>query len=184
MRILEATLGAADPAGLGAWYAATLGVSTPAFAAGFGGSHHFAFHVGDLEPWKVPLDATREYDFADWGGARAVYFRDPAGNVAELIARPTPQPELTLAEVGLPVKDVGAAVGALERQLGLALYDGDRETFAAVGDDDGLLIVVREGRNWFPLDVPTSASPVSVTISSAVTGELVVPGSAHRVVSR
>ena len=62
--------------------------AAPTFVHGDATPHHFAFHVADLEPWKQRLDVSEEHDFSSWGGARAVYFRDPEENVVELIARP------------------------------------------------------------------------------------------------
>src|SRR5919197_5608971 len=138
MRIVEARLPAADPDALSAWYAENVGTA-PSFVAGEASPHHFAFHVAELEPWKQRLDAGEEHDFSSWGGARAVYFRDPEENVVELIARPRARPELSLAEVGLPVDDVAAAVDILDRELGLQPYDDWDASFAPLGDDDGLL---------------------------------------------
>jgi catechol-2,3-dioxygenase len=181
MRIVEARVPAADPDALTAWYADTLGTG-PSVVAGPSSPHHFAFHVADLEPWKERLDVGEEHDFSSWGGARAVYFRDPAQNVVELIARPRARPELSLAEVGLPVEDVPAAVAALQDQLELPAYDDGDESFAALGDDDGLLIVVRVGRGWFPVGVPSGSAPIEVRITGAASGEVEVPGSRHRVV--
>lgn len=154
MRIVDARFPASDPDALATWYTETVGAG-PSFVPGETTPHHFAFHVADLEPWKARLDVTEEYDFSSWGGARAVYFRDPEENVVELIARPQARPELALAEVGLPVEDVAVAVDTLERGLGLQPYDDWDETFAPLGDDDGLLIVVRAGRAWFPVGVPS-----------------------------
>jgi catechol 2,3-dioxygenase-like lactoylglutathione lyase family enzyme len=181
VRIVEARFPASDPGALAAWYAETLGAA-PTFVAGETSPHHFAFHVGDLEPWKQRLDVGDEHDFASWGGARAVYFRDPEENVVELIARPQARPELALAEVGLPVEDVAAAVDVLERELGLHPYDEWDDSFAPLGDDDGLLIVVRVGRGWFPVGVPSGTAPVEVTIAGALTGSVELPGSRHRVI--
>jgi catechol 2,3-dioxygenase-like lactoylglutathione lyase family enzyme len=180
VRIVQATFPASDPRALAAWYVETLGVA-PAFVSGETSPHHFAFHVADLEPWKRRLDVSEEHDFSSWGGARAVYFRDPEDNVVELIARSHARPELALAEVGLPVDDVAAAVDALERELGLRPYrDGD-DSFAPLGDDDGLLIVVRVGRGWFPVGVPSGKAPVEVTVAGVRAGELALPGSRHRI---
>jgi len=180
VRIVEATFPASDPGALAAWYAETLGAA-PSFVDGETTPHHFAFHVADLEPWKRRLDVSEEHDFSSWGGARAVYFRDPQENVVELIARPQVRPELALAEVGLPVDDVPAAVEALERELGLRPYDDWDENFAPLGDDDGLLIVVRVGRGWFPVGVPSGTAPVEVTVAGTRTAEVDLPGSRHRV---
>jgi hypothetical protein len=181
MRILAAVFGAADPDRLSKWYATSLGAG-PAFVGGDTTPHHFAFHTASLEPWRQRLDVTEEHDFSGWDGARAVYFRDPEENVVELLARPNPRPELTLAEVGLPVEDVPRAVAAL-LELGIEPYREPGEEFAPLGDADGLLIVVRTGRGWFPYDVPAGPAPVEVTVEGVRSGELAVPGSDHRVVS-
>jgi catechol-2,3-dioxygenase len=181
MRIVDARFPASDPEALVAWYAETLGAG-PSFVAGETSPHHLAFHVADLEPWKQRLDVGEEHDFSSWGGAHGVYFRDPEQNVVELIARPQARPELSLAEVGLPVEDVPAAVAALQDQLELPAYDDGDESFAPLGDDDGLLIVVRVGRGWFPVGVPSGSAPIEVRITGAASGEVEVPGSRHRVV--
>jgi catechol 2,3-dioxygenase-like lactoylglutathione lyase family enzyme len=181
MRIVESRLTASDPDALWAWYEEHLGTS-PTFVPGPATPHHFAFHVADLEPWQQRLDVGEEHDFSSWGGARAVYFRDPEQNVVELIARPQARPELSLAEVGLPVDDVPAAVEALQHELELPTYDDWDESFAPLGDDDGLLIVVRVGRGWFPVGVPSGSAPIEVRITGAGSGEVGVPGSRHRVI--
>jgi len=181
LRIVAASFPAADPDGLAAWYDDALG-ARPSFVPGEPTPHHFAFHVADLEPWKQRLDVTEEHDFSSWGGARSVYLRDPEENVVELIARPQPWPELSLAEVGLPVEDVGAAVESLQT-LGIPIYDEWSDSFAPLGDDEGLLIVVRVGRGWFPVDVPSGNAPIRVTIAGVPPGEVALPGSAHRVVA-
>jgi hypothetical protein len=181
MRIVEAVFHAADPDGLRAWYDENIGAA-PSFVRGETEPHHFAFHTASLEPWRRRLDVTDEHDFTSWDGARAVYFRDPEQNVGELLARPDPRPELALAEVGLPVDDVPAAVAALA-ELGIEPYRDWDESFAPLGDADGLLIVVRTGRCWFPYDVPAAAAPIEVTVAGMTPGEVAVPGSRHRVVS-
>ena len=111
-----------------------------------------------------------------------MYFRDPERNVVELLARPEPRPELTLAEVGLPVEDVPRAVDALA-ELGIDPYRDWDEAFAPLGDADGLLILVRTGRGWLPYDVPAGTAPVEVSVEGVMPGEIAVPGSGHRVVS-
>jgi hypothetical protein len=193
VQLLGATLPSSDPGRLTRWYAELLGSTElpVSFVAGDATHHHFALHVRDLESWRnrlqVPLirrkDGSHEFDFSNWGGARAIYFVDPEENVAELIARPEPRAELSLAEVGLPVDDVGAAVEALERELGLHHYDGDRKTFSAVGDDDGLLILVDVGRGWFPPRIPAGRAPIAVTIAGGPSRSLELPGGDHVVAS-
>ncbi len=181
MKIIEAVFTAADPDGLRAWYDNEVGAG-PSFVRGAASLHHFAFHTASLEPWQQRLDVTEEHDFSGWDRARAVYFRDPEENVVELLARQEPRPELALAEVGLPVEDVHAAVATLA-ELGLEPYRDWDENFAPLGNADGLLIVVPSGRGWLPYDVPSGTAPVEVTVEGVKPGEIAVPGSGHRVVS-
>jgi hypothetical protein len=181
MRIVDAVFPAADPERLRAWHTEHVGAA-PSFVRGESAPHHFAFHTASLEPWRARLKVTEEHDFSAWDGARAIYFRDPEGNVGELLARPEPRPELALAEVGLPVEDVPAAVAALA-ELGIEPYRAGDETFSPLGTADGLLIVVRIGRGWFPFDVPAGDGSIEVTLTGVKVGEIAVPGSGHRVVS-
>jgi hypothetical protein len=181
MRIAEAVLPAAHPDRLRAWYEENLGAA-PSFVRGDATPHHVAFHTAALEPWRQRLDVSEEHDFSAWDGARSVYFRDPEENVAELITRPEQRPELAIAEVGLPVEDVAGAVRALA-ELGIEPYRDWDETFAPLGDADGLLIVVRTGRDWFPYDIPAGAAAIEVRVEGVAPGEVAVPGSRHRVVS-
>lgn len=114
-----------------------------------------------------------EFEFPDWN-ARSVYFYDPAGNIVEFIARPgdlaadgepfTPSDLTGVCEAGLAVPDVPAAVSRLTGELGLRAYGGTgSETFMAVGDESGQLIVVRRGREWYPdTGVAAAIQPISV----------------------
>jgi hypothetical protein len=181
VNIVDATFPAADPERLRAWYDTNVGAA-PSFVRGEATPHHFAFHTASLEPWQQRLDVSEEHDFSGWDGARAIYFRDPEDNIAELLARPDPRPELAIAEVGLPVDDVPSAVEALA-ELGIEPYRDWDATFAPLGTVDGLLILVRTGRGWFPYEVPAGSAAIEVTVEGVRPGEVAVPGSGHRVVS-
>jgi catechol 2,3-dioxygenase-like lactoylglutathione lyase family enzyme len=97
----------------------------------------------------------------DWN-AESTYFESPDGTVLELIARRRrperlgraafgPQHLLGLSEVGVPVPSVAEARRRLTRGPGLAAFGGPgSETFGAVGDDEGLLVLVAPERPWFP----------------------------------
>ena len=74
----------------------------------------------------------------------------------------------------MPVEDVPAAVRALQQEFGLPAYDDWDESFAPLGDDAGLLIVVRVGRGWFPVGVPAGAAPIHVTLAGAGRGKMTV----------
>lgn len=142
------------------------GASPPA------GPHHLAFTVptGKLAAGKAWLRGrvsllTRggEDEFeatASWN-ACSVYFGGPEDSVLELIDRRDlnnpaagafSSPDLLcVSEVGVAVPDVRAVADRLRAEAGLAAYgDEPGESFAAVGDVHGLLILVTPGRAWFP----------------------------------
>lgn len=140
--------------------------------AGFQGVYHFAFDIPENQidaarEWldaRVPIarGATRNTDivhFPNWN-AHSLYFFDPAGSILELIARHN-QPNasthpfsvgslLSISEIGLVTDDVSQTRAELHAALGLEVYNGPAgDEFAAVGDELGLLIVVKRGRIWF-----------------------------------
>jgi catechol-2,3-dioxygenase len=147
--------------------------------------YDFAFDVprnkfAEAKAWltgRVDLlerDGRDEFEFSSWN-ATAVYFRDPAGNVVELIARRNlpndsgmpfgPDGLSRVSEVGGVVEDVPAAVRGLERDLGLEVWNEPSEEFTAVGDETGLLVVVKTGRPWFPTGEAARPHPVVVVAS-------------------
>lgn len=134
-------------------------------------TYHFAFNIPENQieagaQWLeqfVPLLTLNDqkiFNFVSWNG-HSVYFFDPAGNIGELIARHglsnASEAEfgahswLNVSEVGLVTTDVRAIVAQLQADLDLPVYDGEgSDSFTAVGDEAGLLIVVSAGRIWYP----------------------------------
>jgi len=219
VRILAARFPVNDPAAPRPFYTDTLGLPllderadrfsvrvgatrlTFVAAPGSSAVHHFAFNIPrDALPaakaWlttRVPLltqDDEDEFDFLSWR-ARAIYCRDPAGNILELIARQASPGAgtisfnaaqlLSVSEVGLPVGDVPATVAALGRDLALPPYQDGGDTFAPVGDEEGLLIVVRAGRHWFPTADAADATPIAVTLAGDRARDYPLPGTPHTV---
>lgn len=100
------------------------------------------------------------FDHSGWN-AHSIYFKDPDGNILELIARHN-QPNasqadfsvsslLSISEFGLAVEDVPAAVQTLSAALAESVYDGaGSQEFTALGNELGLMILVRRGRIWMP----------------------------------
>lgn len=148
--------------------------------------YHFAFDVPrnrlrEAKAWlaeRVDLleqDGRDEFEIPSWN-ATAAYFRDPAGNVAEFIARRNlrndsgmsfdPGVLLRVSEVGVVVEDVPAAVRGLERDLGLEVWNEPNEVFTTMGDEMGLLIVVKSGRPWFPTGEAAGPHPIVVVARS------------------
>lgn len=146
------------------------------------GPYHFAFNIAfdqvdAAKDWltrRVPALADRDgrSDFRNEPFAsHAIYFKDADGNIGEFIGRQrrplSDGPGFdaatgvhAISEVGVAVPAVPAAHAAYTAQLGPSRYGVNADgVFAAVGDDDGMLIVVREGRLWFP-DTGIPANPV------------------------
>ncbi|THF88006.1 hypothetical protein E7T09_01925 [Deinococcus sp. KSM4-11] len=98
-----------------------------------------------------------------------VYFDDPAGNLLEFIARHDlpndhtepfgPESVLHVSELGLVVPDVTLAVHDLGERFGLRPFNGQSPTFTAIGEHDGMLIVVPHGRGWIPVARPALPAP-------------------------
>jgi len=121
--------------------------------------------------------------------SRSVYFEGPDHQLLELIERRDLEsgarrvgagdgtgtdtgsdsdagvPLVSVSEVGVPVPDVLGAASAL-RRAGLEPYaNPPGESFAAVGDVDGLVILVSPDRRWFPTgDRSPSSAPVVIDV--------------------
>jgi catechol 2,3-dioxygenase-like lactoylglutathione lyase family enzyme len=159
-------------------------------------TYHVAFEVPPnqftaAKAWlaeRVPLlreDGEDEFDWDFWA-ARAVYALDPAKNIIELIAfrgndvaldAPfTAASLLGVAEVGLPVPDVPAAVAALEREFGIGLWDRTEIVpgrISPVGERRSTFIVVPLGRSWHPPGTGTAAAyPLEVILGGVGDGVL------------
>lgn len=150
-------------------------------------AYHFAFNIPEnrfdrAKEWiaqRLPLitSSTGEdsFHFDNWN-AHACYFRDPAGNILEFIARhdltnasDLPFDErsiLYISEIGVATDDVKNTVDLLQG-MGIPIYDGEgSDTFTAVGDEHGLIIVVKRGRVWFPdTGTPAGIHPLRAVVS-------------------
>jgi catechol-2,3-dioxygenase len=151
--------------------------------------YHFAFNIPENKinraaEWMaeramlLPHRETGEpvTHWEHWN-AHAIYFEDPAGNIVEFIARHTldnrsrggfdPGDILYASEIGMVVPDVPTAAQTIASQLGVEMYGAVNEAFAAVGDENGLFILVTEGRAWWPTQARLAqAFPEQVVVSS------------------
>lgn len=140
-------------------------------------SYHFAFNIPknqieDAAAWvaerfqliKGPENETIA-DFVSWN-AKAVYFYDNNGNILEFIARfdldtASEQPFsassiLSISEIGI-VTDAPIAYArqlAEKEKLPYFSKSSESEAFVVLGDDNGLLIIVKNHRNWYPTQQP------------------------------
>ncbi|MDQ7037374.1 MAG: hypothetical protein Q9P01_21785 [Anaerolineae bacterium] len=76
---------------------------------------------------------------------------------------------IRVSEVGIVSPHVIETVSALRKRACIKGWRGaGSETFTAVGDEEGLLIVVREGRPWRPThDVFSMITPLEIVIEGA-----------------
>ncbi len=114
-------------------------------------------------------------DFVNWH-AKSVYFYDPAGNILELIARfdlhnETNEPFsskhfLSVSEMGIVCKDeeLNETTEDLLNKYQLSYFakQPPLPQFKAVGDDEGLFIIVPDKRNWFPTSIASSIFPMKI----------------------
>ncbi|MCC9020217.1 VOC family protein [Flavobacterium lipolyticum] len=155
----------------------------------FNSIYHFAFNIPQNKlqeaiQWvtnKVDLivieDATVIANFENWN-ANAVYFYDNNGNILEFIVRydlNNAQTEpfsslsiLNISEIGIVNENPLVLANQLITQHGLEFFskNDNSELFAAVGDDQGLLIMVRPNRNWYPTQIPSTSNTTEIYIEN------------------
>ncbi|WP_314101148.1 VOC family protein [uncultured Stenotrophomonas sp.] len=127
------------------------------------------------------------FTFGDRWESESIYYDGPDGLILELIGRrrlPASArsgafhgSELTcVSEVGLPTVDVGVLTARAEAALGVQPLTPPTPHFAALGDDEGLLIVVDATRHWFPEQkVLPNARGIDVTLGGVAAGALKDP---------
>ena len=150
--------------------------------------YHFAFNIPagqeeEARQWLarrtdlLSFQGQQIIDFSAWE-AYAMYFRDPMGNIVEFIARRPlglspkrpfgPVAIAGLSELGMAVHDIAPVLQKLGQHYGLAQFDGNVESFCAVGDHEGLFIVVNQAqKEWFPAGIPAKVAPLACTFTLA-----------------
>jgi catechol 2,3-dioxygenase-like lactoylglutathione lyase family enzyme len=143
--------------------------------------YHFAFNIPTNKVYEAhkwledrvdtlpePESGNEIIHFVDWN-AHAVYFKDPAGNIVEFIARHdldnttthhfSVRDVLSISEIGVPSKNVLQNFEKLHDHLWLQRYSGDFEKFCAAGDEEGLVILTNMDRDWYPTDIKSESCP-------------------------
>lgn len=156
--------------------------------------YHFAFNIPEnkilkAREWQLKrttLSATPSQlvderypkdirHFQHWN-AHSVFFWDPAGNLVEYIARHdlnnsaegdfSSKDILCASEIAFIVDDADGIAGELKSTLHLQQYRNGDANFRAIGDENGLLLVMRKGRVW---EGHTNISKVTDTFKTGVT---------------
>ena len=155
--------------------------------------YHLAFNIpsnkfDEAFKWmkaKLPLLFIKDYDgyvaeFTNWN-ARSFYFEDPAGNILEIIARADLHDHVdepfssalirNISEIGLVFsnEDFDEQVRGFMQNHDLSYFDKQPPMphFRAVGDHEGLFIIVPEDRVWYPTENKRSKlAPMEIHFSS------------------
>lgn len=164
------------------------------------GFYHLAFEIPentvyaarDLLAARIPILEAGDNGIVAGSPAwdsHSVYFNAPGNLNLELIGRHRLPNAITspfslsdilrISEVGVPVEDSLVAARKLQDQTGFIPFGEPSEMFAPVGTDDGLLILVKHGRIWFPTaDQTTTRRPLRVEIDG-IDGTVVVESGDH-----
>lgn len=151
--------------------------------------YHFAFNIPEnkLEEaieWcknKVDLIVIEDQNvitnFENWN-AHAVYFYDNNGNLLEFITRHdldnsqtskfSSKSILNISEIGI-VNENPLELGnqlIAKHNLNFFSKNTNSEAFAAIGDDEGLLIMVKPNRNWYPTQTPSENNKTQVRLEN------------------
>ena len=108
----------------------------------------------------MSFDNREIINFSSWN-AKAIYFYDLDKNIVELIARKnlnvnsdvkfSSKSMLNISEVGVMTNQIHETYKKLNSLEAIEVYSGDFERFCAVGDEDGLFIMVNSKlKKWFP----------------------------------
>ncbi len=148
--------------------------------------YHYAFNIPSsllesalnwarqrLEVIKNPTDQLIT-TFENWN-AQAIYFYDNNGNLVEFIARYDrdessksasfdPSKIESISEIGIVTAEPMGLAADWIKQYGLSYFEKSPPTkdFLALGDDEGLLIVVSPQRNWYPTNIPARQTTTSI----------------------
>ena len=115
-------------------------------------------------------------DFQDWN-AKSIYFYDPDKNIVEFIARQDlgvfsdrpfdSKSLLAISEIGIPVSDISRTFDELKKLSGFEIYDGNFERFCAVGDENGLFIIINKNqKKWFPINDLAYSSDFEINLEN------------------
>jgi len=151
--------------------------------------YHFAFNIPENQlekaiEWcknKIDLIIIEDQNvithFENWN-AHAVYFYDNNGNLLEFIARHdlnNAQTEefssksiLNISEIGIVNENPLELGNQLIAKHDLSFFskNNNSEVFAAIGDDEGLLILVKPNRNWYPTQTPSESNKTDIRLEN------------------
>lgn len=141
--------------------------------------YHFAFNIPSNKfeqafTWAnrklelIPITPNNTIaDFKNWN-AKAFYFYDNNQNIVEFIARFDLSDQSvkdfegssisSISEIGLVVDNAKTYSQLLLKEHNLNFFSRQppQDDFVAIGDDNGLFILVNNKRNWYPTSKPSA----------------------------
>jgi hypothetical protein len=175
--------------------------------------YHFAFNIPDNKirqalEWqqaRAPILTVPEQHRASGyppqvaddrqAHAHSIFFNDPAGNVVKYVARhdlkngdsaPFSWADLLyVSEIGLVVDDVAEAAVKLGEAAKLAPFSGATGDVAAIGDEYGLILLMKRGRPFDLSSTPqhnTGVYRTAITLRAAKAGKYELAGYPYQIV--
>ncbi|MDI4643607.1 VOC family protein [Cohnella hashimotonis] len=154
--------------------------------------YHFAFDIPRnkidesiawLQSIGVAIHVFPDYSnrvYSESWNSTSIYFHDAGGNIVEFIARHDCGPDIdtpftadsliSISEIGLVVSDVNKVKDAMHADCFINEYKNGHESFAAVGDEDGLFILSATGRVWLGSDIKAQVFKTEVTVEGSQAG--------------
>lgn len=140
----------------------------------------------------LPQDKYQIYS-KTWN-ATSIYFYDHAGNIVEFIARHSSNHSsnvpfaagslLNISEIGLAVHDVSSTKELLQSHFSIEGYKNYHNSFAAVGDEQGLFILSAHKRVWLGSSKQANIYKTEVVIESDINkGELTLKDYPYKIVA-
>jgi len=159
-------------------------------------NYHFAFNIpynklSEAINWlseKVTLIKNSNYEiitkFGNWN-AESIYFYDNNNNILELIARFDLKNSSdyafsifsieSISEIGIVTESPMSLGEELITNYGLSYFSKgpQRDDFVALGDDNGLILISRTNRNWYPTNDSAKKHSTKIKfIKDNITNEL------------
>ncbi len=135
--------------------------------------YHFAFNIpsnkeNEALVWLkkrvkvLSFEGNEIADFKNWN-AKAIYFYDEDSNIVEFISRKdlknynkanfSSKSILNISEIGMATSQIEKTYHKLNGIQEIDVFDGNFERFCAVGNDEGMFILVNpKKKKWFPTD--------------------------------
>jgi len=129
---------------------------------------HFHYMYQKLEKHGVLLENEQGETSMFWKG-KQLYFHDPEGNIMEILERPNPVKNpligfYDISEIGLPAPElceISQFLSPLPNE-----FPSNNSTFRFFGGNDGVFVLAKTGRPWYPTQKSAYISPVTVEIAS------------------